>query len=87
MVSHSIHPDSHEFGLVDDCPRCQQHAVTPVLSLDDENLTALTWRVIEGKPARSHVEGLAMFSVEAIIRGYRKLRQIVPSIEFEEIKS
>lgn len=87
MVSHTIHPDSHEHGLSDDCPRCLQHAVTPALTLDDENLTALVWRVIEGKPARSQAEGLAMFSVEAIFRGYRKLRLLVPSIDFEEIKS
>lgn len=87
MVSHTLHPDSHEFGLADDCPRCAQHALLPTISLDDENLTALIWRVIEGKPSRSLNERIAMDYVEALIRGYRKLRQLVPSIEFEAIKS
>lgn len=87
MVSHSVHPDSHEFGLADNCPRCAQHALLPTISLDDENLTALIWRVIEGKPSRSTNERHAMTCVEGLISGYRKLRQLVPSLEFEEIKS
>lgn len=87
MVSHTLHPDSHEFGLADSCERCLQHAVAPVISLDDENLTTLIWRVIEGKPSRSLNERIAMDYVEALIRGYRKLRRLVPSLEFEEIKS
>lgn len=85
MVSHSLHPDTHENGLADDCGRCLQHAVAPVISLDDENLTALIFRVIEGKPSRSLNERIAMDYVEALIRGYRKLRRLVPSIEFETI--
>lgn len=38
MTIHTIHPDSHEHGLADDCPRCAEHAEHPIQSLDHENL-------------------------------------------------
>lgn len=37
MTSHSFHEDSHEAGLADDCPRCQEHALEPT-GLDAQNL-------------------------------------------------
>lgn len=85
MVSHTLHPDSHEHGLSDDCERCAQLARYPGESLDNENLTMLLLRVLEGRPARSGNERLAMDEVEHSIRLYRKLRQVMPSLEFEAI--
>lgn len=41
MTIHTIHPDSHTHGLADDCPRCAEHAVDPVLTLDDGNLARI----------------------------------------------
>jgi hypothetical protein len=38
MTMHSIHPDTHEHGLADDCERCAEHAQHPIQSLDQENL-------------------------------------------------
>lgn len=38
MTMHSLHPDSHEHGLADDCPRCAEHAEHPIRTLDRENL-------------------------------------------------
>ena len=44
MSSHTYHPSIHEHGLADGCPRCAEHAETPWLSLDNENLEALVRR-------------------------------------------
>ncbi len=38
MTMHTFHPDTHENGLADDCPRCAEHAEHPIQSLDQENL-------------------------------------------------
>lgn len=37
MSAHSPHPDSHEFGLADDCERCAEHAEHPERGLDIKN--------------------------------------------------
>ena len=41
MTIHSIHPDTHEHGLADDCPRCAELAERPIQSLDRENLARI----------------------------------------------
>jgi hypothetical protein len=43
MASHLAHPDTLTHGLVDDCPRCSQHATTGLHSLDAEHIGAF-WR-------------------------------------------
>lgn len=45
MASHSMHPDVHEHGLADDCPRCDELAGRP-LELDDEMIAAMWRRMI-----------------------------------------
>jgi hypothetical protein len=63
MTVHTIHPDTHEFGLADDCERCREHAIEPFVGLDDTNLINLIRRVEVGDPARSTTESIAMGKV------------------------
>ena len=67
MASHTLHPDTHTDGLADGCPRCDQHAVHPLESLDETNITALKLRVLDNLPPRSDNERLAMRKVKAAI--------------------
>lgn len=41
MTTHTFHPDTHEHGLQDDCPRCIEHSEHPIQSLDRQNLTRI----------------------------------------------
>lgn len=41
MTLHTSHPDTHTHGLADDCPRCAEHAIDPVFTLDDANLARI----------------------------------------------
>lgn len=68
MTSHTYHPDTHEHGLADECPRCAEHARHPFESLDDTNLRQLIRRVREGQRPRSGAEATAMEEVEAVFR-------------------
>jgi hypothetical protein len=60
MSVHTWHPDVHEAGLADACPRCTEHALNPWAGLDQRVLADLRWRVAEGLPARSQNEHVAM---------------------------
>lgn len=60
MSMHTFHPFSHEHGLADGCPRCEEHATHPFESLDRHNLSELIRRVKENLPARSRAEADAM---------------------------
>jgi hypothetical protein len=60
MSTHTFHPDTHRYGLVDGCPRCAEHAAHPASSLDDENLATLRERAVKGLPPRSDAEAVAM---------------------------
>lgn len=59
MTSHLPHPDVHEHGLADDCPRCTEHAQS-LNQLDARMLAVLRDRVARGLPARSENEAAAM---------------------------
>lgn len=48
-VVHTIHPDSHDEGLADGCPRCAQHAADPFAGLDDRNLQVLIDRTLRDR--------------------------------------
>lgn len=63
MTVHTFHPDSHEHGLADDCPRCAEHAAHPRQSLDLANLRALSDRIIRQLPPRSENEATAMLNL------------------------
>jgi hypothetical protein len=36
VVAHILHDDVHQVGLVDGCPRCEEHTLFPESSLDRE---------------------------------------------------
>ena len=65
MASHTYHPDTHQYGLAEGCPRCEEHAEHPLTSLDEENITMLRLRVLEGWRPRSENERKAMEAVRA----------------------
>ena len=82
MSVHTMHPDSHEHGLADDCPRCAEHAEDPFAFLDDRNLTLLAERTVlwmqdvgDSLP-RSVVEQVAMRQVEHVLVRARRLREL-----------
>ena len=80
MSTHSPHPDSHDHGLADNCPRCAEHAEHPFESLDDDNLWALiertkSWMRDEEFP-RSDNETTAMRIVETAIRQARVIERL-----------
>ena len=68
MSTHGFHPDTHEHGLADDCPRCTEHAEHPLDSLDVENLRALLARINADYAARSENEARAMQNLERTMR-------------------
>lgn len=77
-MNHTIHPDSHAFGLADDCPRCAHSAAHPFESLDDDNLLMLIARVRdwdENLP-RSGAEETAMRNVEAGLQHAARLASL-----------
>ena len=82
MSIHTMHPDSHEHGLADDCPRCAEHAEDPFATLDDRNLGLLVERtslwMLDAPDSlpRSVVEQLAMRKVEHVLVRARRLRQL-----------
>ena len=62
-ASHTFHPDSHTHGLADDCPRCEEHAQNPLVSLDADNLSSLMQRVVNREGYRSDNEREAMLNL------------------------
>lgn len=77
MTSHTLHPDTHEHGLADDCPRCAELAVDPFTYMDDRNLVllydrTLSWMRDEEFP-RSDTERDAMRVMEYVIVRVRNL--------------
>lgn len=63
MSMHTYHEDIHEVGLVDGCPRCEEHANRPFDGLDNTMLANLRQRIADNLPARSEAEDKAMFMV------------------------
>ena len=73
MSVHTFHPDSHEHGLADGCPRCEEHAAHPFESLDQRNLRVLIARERDGLPPRSENEARAMEIVGTVRRQAERL--------------
>lgn len=67
MPSHTYHLDTHEHGLADECPRCNEHAEHPFESLDTRNLRNLVSRVEQDLGARSANEAKAMEEIQLTI--------------------
>lgn len=74
------YPDSHEYGLADDCPRCEQHARDPLRGLDDDNVTNLLWRVETGQPPRSTNEAIAMAHIRDAIAVHDRLSSYLQNL-------
>lgn len=73
MTTHTLHPDSHENGLADDCPRCDEHARYPFDGLDNSNLLALADRLAKNQSARSINEAVAMNAIRTALWHAEKL--------------
>ena len=73
MSTHTIHPDTHEHGLADGCPRCAEHAERPLDGLDQKNIASLIARVRGHEEPRSANEYRAMYQLEKAIMGARKI--------------
>ena len=58
-MAHILHPDIHESGLADDCPRCAEHADHPE-GLDVACRRDLRSRIEAGAYPRSEYERRAM---------------------------
>ena len=76
MSTHTFHPDTHEFGLADNCPRCEEHADHPLAGLDDHNLRVLLRRIEEHLPHRSVNEGIAMANLRDVLVQMERLDEV-----------
>jgi hypothetical protein len=68
MTLHRDHPDIHDHGLADECPRCAEHALAPQTSLDSRLLADLRARLAHGRPARSQNEAIALLRLRETAR-------------------
>lgn len=64
MTTHTPHEATLDVGLVDDCPRCREHAADPLRSLDQAHVQDLWLRMItveyhDGGRYRSNSEAQA----------------------------
>ena len=75
MASHVYHPDIHEEGLQDGCPRCEEHSMHPFASLDDRMLGALISRVEQSLDPRSDNEAVAMLAVRTNMAAAQRVVQ------------
>lgn len=79
---HAYHPNTHKYGLQDDCERCAQHALYPFEGLDDENLVNLYHRLEDDSDSgRSRNEQRAMDTLAENIRQGRVLAEALTRIE------
>ena len=76
MSIHTFHPDTHEFGLADNCPRCEEHANHPLAGLDDSNLRELLRRIEERLLNRSINEGIAMAQLRDVLVQVERLDEV-----------
>lgn len=88
MSVHSLHADTHEHGLADDCDRCTELAKDPFRNLDETNLRNLyarTTRWMNDDPhdalPRSENELTAMRVMEQAILRARLLDRISTGAE------
>lgn len=80
MASHTLHPDSHEHGLADGCPRCAEIATDPFSTMDDHLLALLHSRTVawmrDEEFPRSDTERDAMRVMEETLSRVRHLRRL-----------
>lgn len=81
MTIHTPHPDTHEHGLQDGCPRCAEHAIDPVLTLDDSNLRRVALLALNDDrfaEALTHTDLEAAAKVLSLLERVGHLSRIVP---------
>jgi hypothetical protein len=78
---HTSHPDVHEHGLQDGCPRCADHANHPMRDLDDEmlgSLVALAVNPDRFTVGRSETELVAAAKVLTALEHAGHLAEVAP---------
>ena len=87
MSTHRPHPDSHDFGLADDCERCAEHAANPTATLDGANLRKLVFRATDPSlPARSENEATAIANLTGALDAVGRMCQISPELVVEFLR-
>jgi hypothetical protein len=76
VATHTNHPDVHEHGLADGCPRCTEQAHLPFRTLDRRALAGIIARLAAKLPSRSENEGAAMQKVGEAIEHARLLDEV-----------
>lgn len=76
----SNHVDIHETGLLDECPRCEEHADNPIYSLDDRMLLNLIQMDMEEGNPRSRNEAIALTRIHEDILIAKKIFSLNPEI-------
>lgn len=82
MTMHSFHPDTHEHGLADDCPRCAEHAAHPIQSLDHENLRRIMELALDQGRAATYHDQVAAAQVLTALERAGHLARTDPDIFF-----
>lgn len=59
MTIHTIHGPITQYGLADDCPRCQEHAANPLEGLDASNIG----RLFAGKDLFTDLDRIAALNI------------------------
>lgn len=91
--THRYHPDEDagdppDAILYDGCPRCTEHAAHPAYSLDRDNLSALTAKVIavETKADPDHYATLTEGDAASVIWEYLTFARKLSGLSFEAIQ-
>ena len=84
MATHTNHPDTHEFGLADGCPRCDQQAEDPIVGLDTRNLMAVVERISLDLVGRSNNESQAMSQIRRVMVRVERLEQLQAMVGEED---
>lgn len=80
---HTAHPDVHDHGLADDCPRCAEQAEKPIRELDEKMLSELAAlavhrdRLMRG---RSEAELVAAANVLNVLEQVGRLCDVAPAV-------
>lgn len=80
---HAKHPDVHERGLADDCPRCAEMAERPTAECDEEVLRALVELAIRRdrlSRSRSEAEAVASAQVLTALERAGRIAEVAPDL-------
>jgi hypothetical protein len=84
---HTIHDDIRDVGLVDGCPRCEEHAEHPIRDLDLANLRRLIELACDRSiRPRSQAEGVAAANVLTAMERFGKIAEADPAMAVDYLK-